>query len=131
MALDPFLDSHWVVRDQISCSGVTRNLYAHGQALVVICLVESKGCLWRYANAIERHDTENERARRIANAINDDAFIVIADFCEFRLVLLDKPAVIPGDLVIGQRRTRTRQCKQNSNKTTQQKRPPRTLTLQR
>src|SRR6266566_7061796 len=116
VAADPVLHRIGIIRHQVGgpCRG--GDLDAEGKGLVVIRLVEAKAGAWRHANLVHRDDAEHQRAGRIADAIDDDAFMAIADALILRLVFVDIAAVIAGDMQIGARRRSGQKRKQQQKR---------------
>ncbi len=59
-----------------------------------------------HADLVHRHDAEHQGAGRIADAVDDDALVVVADALVFGLVFLDIAAVITGNMQVGPGRRR-------------------------
>src|ERR1700676_2566908 len=101
VAADPVLHRIRRIGHQVRGAVGTGDLDAEGERLVVIGLVEAKAGARRHAYFVHWHDAEHQRAGRIADAIDDDPLVAIADARVFRLVFLDIPAVVPGDMQVG------------------------------
>ena len=65
VAADPFLDRFRIEGHQIGGPGVTRDLHPEGQFGIVIGQMETQARARRHAHAVERDDTEHDRAGRI------------------------------------------------------------------
>src|SRR5262249_43593095 len=70
-------------------------------ALVVVGLVEAKAGARCHAYAVERHESEQERAGRVTGAVDDNALALGLHARIFRLVLVDQPAEIARDAQLG------------------------------
>src|SRR4051812_3242367 len=104
VAADPVLHRVRIIRHQVGGAFVARDLDAEGECLVVIGEVETDAGARGDADLVQRHDAEHQRARRIADAVDDDALLAVADALVLRLVFRDIAAVIAGDMKIGPRR---------------------------
>ena len=100
IAADPRLQRLRIVRHQVRCPFIAHHLDAEGERLVDIRLMQADAGARRYANLVQRHDAEHQRAGRIADAVDDDALAAFGDALVLRLVLFDIAAVIARDAQI-------------------------------
>src|SRR6185436_10084010 len=103
IAADPILHGIRIIGHEIRRPFRTRDLDAEGEGLVVIGLMEADARHRRDTDLVHRHDAEHQRAGRVADAVDDDAFLAVADALVLGLVLLDISAVIARDMQVGAR----------------------------
>src|SRR5258705_2858850 len=115
VALDPVLHRIRIIGHQVRCPLGAGDLDAEGKRLVVIGLVKAEAGPRRHAHLVNGHDAEYQGAGRIADAINDDALLAVADALVLRLVFADIAAVIARDMEIGARRRRGRKREQQQS----------------
>src|SRR3954469_7672950 len=101
VAPDPVLYRVRIIPHQVGGALETGHLDAEGERLVVIGLVEADAGARGDADLVQRHDAEHQRAGGIADAVDDDALLAIADALVLRLVFGDIAAMIAGDVQIG------------------------------
>jgi hypothetical protein len=64
-------------------------------------LFEAESCPRRHAHSIKRNDSEEDRARPITDAVDDDALAAVTDARVLGLVLLEIAAIVARDPQIG------------------------------
>src|SRR5271166_5578084 len=88
LAREPFLDRVRIHRHQLGRARDARHFHAGRPALVEIGLMESEACTRRYANTLQRHDAEYERAGGIADSVDNHAFAGFANALVLGFVFL-------------------------------------------
>src|SRR5262245_45929922 len=94
---DPVLGRLRVVAHQVLGPRIAHHLHAEQLG---VGLMEAETRFRRHADAVERHDPEQQRAGGVADAVDDHALAAIADLGILRFVSVDVAAVVARDAVI-------------------------------